>query len=295
LNPSSIEGLETALAWGRWKIINGEAQAYADPNWGPEKTPFRFGNDGLQIVCRQTPTILSDTNMPYTSGALTSRKSFLQQYGYFEILAKLPRAGGAFPAFWLLPFDWSALHAMFPDEHVLSEIDIMEAVKDVHRGIYYVHAHFRDGNKKLGKRGKAIKTGANLIDEYHRYGLEWNKDYLIFYFDRQEVFRVDTPSDMHDKRYWILNYATGSGWSGNPVAADYPDTFDVKDVLVYSGVDDRSATPIQEGPRPVILPPNPVPTTTVAPAPMTDGDETDPVVIRLTQSQLDRLIARLTQ
>jgi hypothetical protein len=66
---------------------------------GASHSPYAIENGSLAIT-------LSLINNVWYSGVLTSVASngegFAQEYGYFEIKAKLPSGAGAWPAFWML-------------------------------------------------------------------------------------------------------------------------------------------------------------------------------------------------
>jgi beta-glucanase (GH16 family) len=48
--------------------------------------------------------------------------------------------------------------------------------------------------------------------DFHTYGLLWTEQVLIFYFDRQEVWRQPTPLEARTPMYLLVNLALGSGW-----------------------------------------------------------------------------------
>src|SRR5215472_4060226 len=107
---------------------NKELQLYVDPDWAPDGgppigiSPFSLHDGKLEIRLEPTPARLKErlSGYRYVSGLISSQPSFRQQYGYFEMRAKLPRGKGIWPAFWLLPADLE-----WPPE-----IDVMESVGD---------------------------------------------------------------------------------------------------------------------------------------------------------------------
>ena len=249
----------TRLMWPREQIINDEAQFYVNPaKIAPEHTPFKFSGDGLSITAMPTPDDLLQyaiavtdegrkigvesmtdeeyaehvTPQPFISGILTTRDNgWSQLFGYWEISARLPSAAGAWPALWLLPtFDsWP------PGIDILPEIDIMEAVKDVIDGIYHGTVHTNETGKLTRSTDNDIKTDADLVNEFHRYGLRWDADWIIWYFDGVEVKREPTPADMQDEpRHLLMNLAVGGNWAGEPDPADYPASFDIEYVRIYA-------------------------------------------------------------
>jgi hypothetical protein len=81
---------------------NHEAEYYSDSTVGVN--PFSV-NSGILTITAAPAAQPNPYNLPYTSGLITTYKSFHQTYGLFEIRAKLPAGQGLWPAFWLLPSD----------------------------------------------------------------------------------------------------------------------------------------------------------------------------------------------
>src|SRR3546814_20185747 len=89
--------------------MEGQDNWYIDTDYGPTQSidPFSVDDGVLTITAAATPqNLLSEVEgKPYTSGLLTTRDSFAQSYGYFEISADMPVGQALWPAFWLLPVD----------------------------------------------------------------------------------------------------------------------------------------------------------------------------------------------
>lgn len=238
----SLEEFTTRYIWPREQIINDEKQWYVDPDSGMP-SPFTLSDEGLSIQAIPTPDRwLSEAHeQPYLSGLLTTRDNgHSQLFGYWEIEAKLLNARGAWPAFWLLP-TFSQWPLNIP---ILSEIDIMEAVDDVKDRFYHASYHTNQTGS-LVSNGIGVPTSADLTGSYNRYGLSWEKDYLIWYFNGEEVRRAKTPDDMqHEPRHILLNLAVG-GWGGTVDPYDYPASFDIRYVAVY-GESKKKAEPLKE-------------------------------------------------
>ena len=54
-------------------------------------------------------------------------------------------------------------------------------------------------------------------DGFHTYGVLWDEDQIVWYFDDVAIARADTPADMHDPMYMLVNLAVG-GTAGTPGA-----------------------------------------------------------------------------
>lgn len=233
-SPEAIEQFDTRYIWARDTIINNESQYYLDPDEHGQ-SPFVVEGGVLSIVASPTPETLVEQvkEQPYVSGLLTSRSdSHSQLYGLFEVRAKLPKAEGAWPAFWLLPTfeQWPAGIGVLP------EIDVMEGIKRVEDGRYAVSLHTNQTGT-LTSTSEKVKTGVDLTEDFHVYGVAWQADEIVYYFDGDEVWRQPTPADMHEPRHFLLNLAVG-GWAGEPNAEDYPASFDIDYVRVYERVEE---------------------------------------------------------
>lgn len=184
---------------------NGELQWYIDHDYAPTGAvdPFDIDNGILTITAAAAPAGLRDEidGYQYTSGMLTSYESFSQTYGYFEIRADMPEGQGLWPSFWMLPADGA-----WPPE-----LDVIEM-----RG---------QNPSELILTSHSNETGSHVIDRnnvdvadtsgFHDYGVLWDPEHIVWYFDGVEVARTDTPADMHGPMYMIVNLAVG-GIAGAP-------------------------------------------------------------------------------
>lgn len=59
----------------------------------------------------------------------------------------------------------------------------------------------------------AVKVAST--EGFHTYGVLWEEDEIVWYFDDVAVARADTPSDMHEPMYMVVNLAVG-GAAGQP-------------------------------------------------------------------------------
>ncbi|CAN7295207.1 family 16 glycosylhydrolase [Phenylobacterium sp. LjRoot225] len=212
----------TSFAWSGYTTesahnITGELEVYVDPLFAGTGTtalglnPFGVSNGALTITAALTPEALKSTlwNYDYTSGLLTTKGTFAQQYGYFEMRADLPEAKGVFPAFWLLPADGS----------FTAEIDIMEYVGEtniVHNTVHYGP----DGDHWVAPSFKSYV--ADLASGYHTFGLLWTAETLTWYVDGNEVAQIATPDEAKKPMYMLANYAVGGNWAGDPTSSDLP-------------------------------------------------------------------------
>lgn len=226
----------TAYTWGDGGI-NNEKQYYADPRQHGVN-PFLLKNGLLHIQAK--PTLLEVlprvAGMNYTSGLLTTEKSFDQIYGLFEIRARLPSGKGLWPAFWLLPTDKKKWRSKGYGR--LPEIDIMEALGHEHSR-YHATLHTKTPPNQKGSfnvKHTEVKTGVDLSQGFHVYGLSWDKNELVWYFDGKVVKRESTPPDSQDDaKYLLINLAVGGNWPGNPDAKTrFPANYTLDWVRVYS-------------------------------------------------------------
>lgn len=232
----------TEYGWGgggtlqsRTLASNAELQLYMDAAYkgtGDRPlgvNPFSVTDGILDIAARPTAPAIAPFigGYSYTSGLLTSKPSFSQEYGYFEVRAKLPAVAGFWPAFWLLPADGS-----WPPE-----LDVFETLGQ-DSGTVHVSA--------IGPRaggGRELDTALVHVDttQWHTYGADWGPTSIGYYIDGTEVARLATPAAMQGKEmYMLLNLAVG-GWAGTPQAGARADML-VDYVRAYATPDTVSMT-----------------------------------------------------
>jgi hypothetical protein len=184
--------------------------------------PFELTRNGLRIIARQ------GAHGKWVTGLICSRDSigpdatgFAQQYGYFEMRAKLPAGPGVWPAFWLIGTDRSAGTA---------EIDVMEHYGKF-PGAFRTTEHFwSNGGNPLYPRG--VKLGhivehvpAGLLSrQFNDYGVLITPDKITYYFNRMPYWTKPTPDVFRQPFYILADLALGGGWPikdlHGPVAMD---------------------------------------------------------------------------
>ena len=143
-----------------------------------EKT--KFGEDDLQ----------------WNIGKLQENK-FLHKYGYYECRCKLQQKYGWWSAFWIQS---PMIGASYDPGQSGVECDIMEN---------FVDGTLTSGNI-FGGYGKTFADEARIHyphtddGEYHRFGVEWNEQGYVFYFDGKETARSASPVS-HTEQFVLLS------------------------------------------------------------------------------------------
>jgi beta-glucanase (GH16 family) len=202
---------------------NGEQEWYINSNYAATAAvkPWTVSNGVLSITAAPAdPSIQSLINgYKYTSGQINTSQSFSQTYGYFEMRAQLPAGQGMWPAFWLMPENGS-----WPPE-----LDAMEVLGNDPTKLYTT-AHYGSNNSQ--DQGSAVV--ADMSQGYHTYGVDWEPDYITWYFDGKEVYKAPTPSDMNTPMYMIANLAVGGYWPGNVNSSTpFPATMKIDYIRAY--------------------------------------------------------------
>jgi len=165
-------------------------------------TPFAIDNGVLTITASPTPTALKSQlyDMNYTSGLLTTKQSFAQQYGYFEARMDVPEGSGLWPAFWLLP-----ANGAWPPE-----IDIMESYGTA-QTVFTAHSAASGSHTQVS----ATDFDSGILTGFHTYGMLWTAQTLSWYLDGVKIFEQPTPADLNKPMYMIVNLAvTGDAPTG---------------------------------------------------------------------------------
>lgn len=135
----------------------------------------------------------------WTAASLWTKQKF--QYGYFECRYKYAKATGTNNSFWLMT------RGIPDDAPGRFEIDINEGhyPNEINMNIH------NWSGKHWAKSKRTTVGGANLADEFHTYGLAWNKNELIWFFDGKEIRREKNTICHGEAPVWlslaIINWA----------------------------------------------------------------------------------------
>lgn len=231
----------TTLPWGdRERVNKGELQYYADN----AITIKRAGLLGSSRYLRITATNKYNSGVAganYKSGFITTNeydhpetKGFRHKYFYVEMSAKLPNGRGLWPAFWLLADgrtgpSWEGTYLWPP------EIDIMEVLCD-NTKLLRLHSHANAANNSGTDN---VQAGLNVVtpamhSKFHKYALDWQANFITWYFDNKKVLQIPTPTQMTLYEMYInINLAVG-GWAGVPDESKFPAYFDIDYLRVYN-------------------------------------------------------------
>jgi beta-glucanase (GH16 family) len=214
----------TALDQSKWYPTN--------PKWlGRQPALFYKGNVSvgrgklhLTMKKEEVPEMPRDKGYhTYTSAAVQSKSKV--KYGYFEVKCKPMKSHGS-SSFWF--------YDKMPN--LQTEIDVFEigggAPKFEKKYNMNVHV-FRTPTEEThwSMHGEWIAS-SNLADDYHVYGLEWDKEKIKWYFDGILIRWVENT---HWHQSLTLNFdsETMPKWFGLPKDSDLPSTYSIEYVRAW--------------------------------------------------------------
>lgn len=206
------------IAHTPWHGDFGDAR-FSDPEPG---FPFQTAGGILRIEARK------GADGRWQSGLISSRdhdgrggSGFAQQYGYFEMEAKLPAGTGVWPGFWLV--------GVTPKPR--AEIDVLEFYGNAPAS-YHATVHvWADDDRKFGdEKVVTIPSGA-ATDQFNRYGVSIDRDWVRFYFNRHQVWQTPTRPEYRQPMYMLADLALGAGWPINTVPN--PSFMYIKSIAAY--------------------------------------------------------------
>lgn len=209
-NAGSETGAHSLPDAAKWWYETG------DGGWGNNEIenyiPASRGQDTCAMVSKGTLKITAKkTGGEVLSVRMNTSESWT--YGWFEAKLKLPSGKGTWPAFWMMPKNFTA----WPLD---GEIDIME---EVGYNPDYVSSsiHCMAYNHSIGTQKTAQKYLAGSQTRFHVYALEWTKDCIKTYVDGTLLFtfKNDGKKDydtwpFSNPFYLKLNLAWGGNWGG---------------------------------------------------------------------------------
>lgn len=185
--------------------VNNELQNYVNTPVDGKNT-VELKNGFLNINCFKA----SDGKV--YSGRVYAKNRTGWTYGYFEASINLPSGKGTWPAFWMMPVNFSK----WPDD---GEMDIMEEVGvDPNQVSSSLHAkgHYHVENTQVTKARYLEGAEGN----FHTYAMEWTPDKITTYVDGSPLLTYNNDGSgevnwpYNDPFYIILNLAWGGDWGG---------------------------------------------------------------------------------
>jgi len=165
------------------------------------------------------PGLQGDT-MPFITGGIYTKDKKGFARGKIEISAKFSNAQGAWPAFWLLPFD----NIRYPYG---GEIDIMERLNSDTIAYQTIHSYYT-----INLEQNEPKKGTNVPirdGEYNIYGVELYPDSVVFSVNGKRTFhypRIETELEgqfpFDRSFYLLLDMQLGGSWVGKVNPDDLP-------------------------------------------------------------------------
>jgi len=177
--PVSFSDALTELNSPLWWHSNGWSNGFPFTNsWEDEAISYSDAGMAISLI----PTNHPETGYPYQSGELRSQEFY--GYGCFEIDMKPIAESGVITSFFLFagPFDK-------PEngngQH--NEIDIEFLGKDT--SVVQVNFWTNDDRYEFAHE-HIIPLGFDASEEFHRYGIEWQRKSISWYVDGQLVHTV---------------------------------------------------------------------------------------------------------
>ena len=207
------------------KWANQEKQQYVDSN-----EHLYFNAQGMNIKATYQDGV-------YKSTRLHTKDKFYFTYGKIDIIAKVPKGRGTWPALWMMSND--NRYGTWPKS---GEIDIMEHVGNELDKLYLcIHTEEYNHTKEAQYFEQISYPG--LSDDFQTFSLEWKPNSITYYLNGKVVGRYEKGEDGKDTShkgwpfdhpyYLLINMAVGGNLGKTPYPEDFPQVFTVKDIKIY--------------------------------------------------------------
>tara|TARA_B100000768_G_scaffold53884_1_gene52379 strand:- start:471 stop:1295 length:825 start_codon:yes stop_codon:yes gene_type:complete len=210
----------------KWNFETGNGCQYNLYGWGNNELQYYRGQNAsisdseyLLIESKKEQYQYEDCDgtlaiADYTSARLNTKNKFDFSFGKVEASIKMDVHNGIWHAFWMLP--------SFPETFwpLSGEIDIMEQFRQNNQNKLITTVHF--GYGMIGAEYDSLTT--TYFDEFHTYGVEWDRVSIQWFIDDSLVHTVYKTEDQDLETTWpfndpfhlILNTAVGGNLGGTP-------------------------------------------------------------------------------
>ena len=228
-----------------WQDEFSKNGAPSASEWWYETGAGGWGNNELQNYVAQSKdgedlAYISDGSLKITaqkmSGTVYSIRMNTKKhwtYGWFEARLKVSDAPGSWPAFWMMPQNFTT----WPGD---GEIDIMEyAISTQGKNKSSSSIHCNAFNHMKGTQKTHVQSVSNAATEYHVYACEWMADKMVFYIDGKPHLTVNNDGQGYDHWpfytpfYLKLNLAWGGNMGGTVDESKLPAVYEIDYVRVF--------------------------------------------------------------
>jgi len=241
--PMSDEFDRAELDSNKWYPTNPTWLGRQPAFFYPGNVSVAGGQLHLAMKKQEVPDMPKDKGYhTYTSAAVQSKTKV--KYGYFEVKAKPMKSHGS-SSFWF--------YDSTPE--LWTEIDVFEvgggAPGFERKYNMNVHVFRTPAEKNHWSVGAEWVAQSNLADDYHVYGLEWDKEKIKWYFDGVIIRWVEN-THWHQPLTLNLDSETMPEWFGLPKDSELPSTYSIEYVRAWKkeGGDSRllfSDTDLKQG------------------------------------------------
>jgi beta-glucanase (GH16 family) len=198
----NLKRWQTQLMWGR---TNPPELQYYTPS------ALSVNQGALHIVARRKVT----NGMPFSSGVISTYKSFQFTYGVVKARIRIPAGKGLWSALWLLDGAGGT-----------NEIDITEMLGN-QPNISYMTLHYP------WSTAGGYFVGPNFAAKYHVFMVDWSPGIIVWYVDGIQRLRL-TKHVPNQPMYLIVNLAVGGDWPGPPNSTTkFPAYYDIDYIRIY--------------------------------------------------------------
>ncbi len=168
-----------------WTAATGKG----DNGWGNNELQY-YTRDNATVAGGKLTITLAEDDGTVKSSRLYGKVDAGWKYCYIEARMRLPQGKGTWPAFWMMPVNFTG----WPAD---GEIDIMEEVGYAPNVIHStIHCN------KYNNTGTSIEGGSVTVatsqSEFHTYAMEWTGSYMTFYADGEEILTYNNDGSGRD-------------------------------------------------------------------------------------------------
>ena len=217
-----ISATGPATRWIAHTPWNGDFGDAVFDNPGPGSA-FSRGPNGLNI------TAYKDSKGQWHSGLLCSKsakgvgpRGFAQEYGYFEMRARLPAGHGVWPAFWLVSAG---------DTGPAPELDVIEFY-GAFPASYRSTEHLWKNNVDHLSRSHVVSVSRGILSsQFNNFGILIEPQRTTYYFNRIPYWSTPTLPEFRQPMAVIVDLALGGGWP--IVGLTDPQVMQIQYIKVY--------------------------------------------------------------